>query len=202
MPGRAGKNSGGSSLSRGLRPLRRALPAFALIALMAGGSIDYKGADTETQTTEGIPDTVAVNVRHRVWKDGHLTLQMQSSRAESYNTKNQTILSDAQFTTYDDKGKPSTEGNAKTVVYHTDTENAEISGGVHVHSTSEEGDVTAQSMSWENKTHTLTAPPREAVTLQKDDGTTLRGTGFTGNFLRRELTFSGPVQGTYVYTPK
>ena len=202
MPGRAGKDCGGAGLARFAPALSRIAPALAVIALTAGCSIDYGNAGTETTDTGGIPDTVAVNVQHRVWKDGHLTLQMQAARAESYNSRNQTILTDARFTTFDDKGKTSTDGSASTVVYHTDTENAEITGGVHVHSTTEEGDVTAESLTWENKTHRLTAPPQETVTLQKDDGTALRGTGFAGDFLRREITFSGPVHGTYVYTPK
>lgn len=202
MPGSAGKDGGGSQLSRCARPPLAFPAALALIALLAGCSIDYKGAVSETQTTEGIPDTVAVNVVHRVWKDGHLSVQLAASRAESYNSKNQTILSDARFTTYDDKGESSTEGDARTVVFHSDTENAEISGGVHVHSTSEKGDVTADTLSWEDKTHKLTAPPEETVTLRKDDGTVLRGTGFAGDFLKRELTFSGPVQGSYVYEQK
>ncbi len=202
MPGSAGKDRGGPGLSRRARRLAGTLAALALTALLDGCSIDYKGSVNEQQTTEGIPDTVAVNVLHRVFKDGHLSVQLQASRAESYNSKNETILSNTRFTTFDDKGAVSTEGDAKTVVFHTDTENAEISGGVHVHSDTEKGDVTADSLYWENKTRKLTAPPAEAVTLRKDDGSALRGTGFAGDFTRRQLSFSGPVQGTYVWQPK
>jgi LPS export ABC transporter protein LptC len=202
MPGSAGKDSRRPDLSRSPRRRRGDLPALVLVSLLAGCSIDYKGAAAETQTTEGIPDTTAVRVLHRVHKDGHLSLEMAASRAVSFNAKNETILSDARFTAYDDQGAPSTEGQARTVVFHTDTENAEITGGVRVHSTSEKGDVTAESLYWEDKTRKLTAPPAETVSLRKDDGSSLRGTGFAGDFLRREITFSGPVRGSYVYQEK
>jgi hypothetical protein len=84
-------------------------------------------------------------------------------------------------------------------VYHTDTENAEISGKVSVHSASEKGDVSADSLSWANKEKLLTAPPGERVTIHKDDGTSISGRGFVGDFRTRQVTFSGPVQGTYVW---
>ena len=197
MPRSAGKDGRGPHLSRGRR-YRRAAPALALLALLASCSIDYKGAVPEGQTTEGIPDTVVTNVAHRVHKDGHLTVQLEATRAESFNSKNETILTDVRFTTYDEAGAVASEGSARRVVYHTDTENAEISGGVRVHSSKEKGDVNTDSLSWENKTRRLTAPPSEVVTIRKDDGSVLQGTGFTGDFTRRELTFNGPVRGSYV----
>jgi hypothetical protein len=40
------------------------------------------------------------------------------------------------------------------------------------------------------------------VTIRKEDGSTLTGTGFGGDFRKRQLTFGGPVQGTYVWEAK
>jgi LPS export ABC transporter protein LptC len=173
---------------------------LAAIALIAGCSLDYEEITAEDNASAGIPDTIAVNVVHRVHKGGRLSLQLEAARAETYNAKNQTILSDAKFVEYDDAGGAATEGRARRVVYHSDTDNAEISGGVHVHSASEKGDVTAESLSWENKTKRLTAPVDEEVVIHKDDGTLVSGKGFQGDFRRRELVFTGPVQGVYVST--
>jgi LPS export ABC transporter protein LptC len=202
MPGSAGKDGGKSLTPLFPRGARKALTAICLAALLAGCSIDYGEAGAEEKTAEGVPDTVAVDILHRVHKDGRLSLELSASRAVSYNDKNETVLSDARFAAYDDKGQKSTDGQARTVVFHTDTENAEISGGVHVHSTSEKGDVSADSLYWENKTKKLTAPVAERVTLRKDDGSALNGSGFSGDFSRRQLTFSGPVQGSYVWQEK
>ena len=175
-----------------------ALAAAILAAATLGGcSLDYSAA-AEQEAKDTIPDTLAVNVVHKVHKNGQLTLEVQASRAETYNGKKVTILQDVRFTEFDSKGAAATDGRARHITYHTDTEDAEITGGVHVHSATEKGDVTADSLSWKNGSRELTAPADEEVTLHKDDGTTLSGRGFKGDFRRRELVFSGPVQGVYV----
>jgi hypothetical protein len=62
--------------------------------------------------------------------------------------------------------------------------------------------VRADTLTWENKPKMLKAPPAERVVITKDDGSAIAGSGFQGDFLRRELTFDGPVQGTYVWENK
>jgi len=203
MPGSAGKDGSRPSVSRlVLRAAKGALAGLCLAALLAACSIDYGTAGAEEKAAEGVPDTVAVDLLHRVHKDGHLSVELFASKAVSFNDKNETVLTNARFATYDDKGEKSTDGQARTVVYHTDTENAEISGGVRVHSATEKGDVSADALYWENKTKKLTAPIGEQVTIRKDDGSSLSGRGFSGDFSRRQLSFTGPVQGTYVWQPK
>lgn len=202
MPGRAGKDRCRTALSRSAGAAWKLLAAMGLAALVAGCSIDYGEAGSAEKEVEGVPDTVAVDIVHRVHKDGRLSLELSASRAVSYSDKNQTVLSNARFTTFDDKGAPSTDGRARTVVFHTDTENAEISGGVQVHSATEKGEVNADSLYWVNKTRKLSAPPAEQVVIRKDDGSALTGSGFSGDFSRRQLVFTGPVQGSYVWQPK
>ena len=201
MPGSAGKDRRRPRVNRRLRSAVL-FCALCLAAGLVGCSIDYKGASAEEQAPEGIPDTVATGLLHRVHKDGRLSLELEAARAETYNSKNTTILTDAHFVEFDDKGGAATEGSAARVVFHSDTEDADISGGVRVHSATEKGDVRADSLHWENKTKRLTAPPAEQVRIMKDDGTTLVGSGFSGDFLSRTVTFAGAVQGTYVWEEK
>jgi len=177
-------------------------PAVLLAAALGACSIDYEGASVDEQSPTGIPDTVATGLLHRIHKDGRLSLQLEAVRAETYNSRNTTILTDAHFVEYDETGGAATEGRAGKVVFHSDTENAEISGAVRVHSATEKADVRADTLLWENKTKKLTAPPHEQVRVRKDDGSSLVGSGFTGDFLNREVTFTGAVQGTYVWEEK
>jgi LPS export ABC transporter protein LptC len=177
-----------------------AAAALAAALLVAGCSLDYKEAAAEEQAGEGIPDTVALGLVHKIHRNGRLSMELEADRAETYSAAAKTILTDAHFIEFDDKGGKATEGRAHKVVYHTDTENAEISGRVSVHSASEKGEVTAESLAWANKEKRLTAPPDERVTIRKDDGTSISGRGFVGDFRTRQLTFSGPVQGVYVWT--
>ncbi len=192
------------NLRRGRTRLRTVLAGASLtVALvLAGCSLDY-GEQTEVEKQpENIPDTVAVGLVHRVNKGGRLQVQLEASRAESYSSSNTTVLTDAHFTEYDDKGALDTEGQADHLVYHTDTEDAEISGDVRVYSASEKADIRAQSLSWENKAKRLTATPEEKVLLRKDDGSFISGSGFLGDFRHRQLIFNGPVEGQYVWQEK
>ena len=199
MPEGAGKSSRRTGLRR---PAALTGAACAAVLFAVGCSINYDEATAAEQAAQGIPDTVATGVVHRVHKNGRLTIQLEASRAETYNATKQTILTDAHFSEFDDTGATATEGNADTLVFHTDTQDAEISGAVHVHSATEEGDVRAESLTWKNKPKMLKAPADETVVISKDDGSTISGSGFQGDFLRRELTFDGPVQGTYVWQNK
>jgi LPS export ABC transporter protein LptC len=170
--------------------------------ILASCSLDYGEQTVVEKQPENIPDTVAIGLVHRVNKGGKLQVQLEASRAESFSSSSVTVLTDAHFTEYDDKGAMDTEGRADHLVFHTDTEDAEISGAVRVYSATEKANITAQSLSWENKTKRLTASPEEKVVLKKDDGSFIAGSGFLGDFRHRQLVFNGPVEGQYVWQEK
>ena len=86
------------------------------------------------------------------------------------------------------------------MVFHTDTEDAEISGHVRVHSAIDEAGIETEALTWKNQPRLLAAPAHDRVVITQDDGSRLEGTGFVGDFRRREFAFTGPVQGTYVWT--
>jgi LPS export ABC transporter protein LptC len=180
---------------------RLALSAV-LAAAVAACSLDYGDQTEVEQQPQGIPDTVAIGLVHRVNNGGRLNVQMEASRAESYSSTNLTILSDAHFTEFDDKGALDTEGQAAHVVFHNDSQDAEISGSVRVYSATEKANILAKSLSWTDKEKRLTADPGETVVMKKDDGSYISGSGFLGDFRRRQLVFDGPVQGKYVWTEK
>jgi len=216
MPEIAGKVSGcpgvtGRRAPGSRQPRRKAKPrsgaalvcaVFAACLLSAACSLDYQAAVAEEQAAEGIPDTVATDLVHRIHRDGRLSLQLEAARAETFNSRNETILKNAHFIEFDSSGGKATEGTAGRVLYHTDTENAEISGAVRVHSAAEKGNVSAETLAWKNKEKILSAPPDEQVLIRKDDGSVISGRGFQGDFRTRQVSFSGPVRGTYVWEEK
>jgi LPS export ABC transporter protein LptC len=176
--------------------------AAAVFLALAGCSMNYSAAEVAEKAGAGVPDTVAVGVVHKIFKNGHLSFILEASQAETFNSQKETIISNAHFEELDDKGKVVTNGQAGQIVYHSDTENAEISGSVSVHSASEKAMVSADSLGWENKEKRMSAAPGETVTVRKDDGSFLQGTGFVGDFRTRQVTYSGRVEGTYVWEEK
>jgi len=180
-----------------------AIAAAALAAAAAsvsGCSLDYGAVTAEEKVAETIPDTVAIEMTHKVHQDGRLALSFEAGRAETYGALKKMVLSDVRFVEYGADRAPSTSGEARHVVYHTDTENAEISGSVRVRSEAEKAGIATESLAWENKRKKLTALPLAKVVITKDDGSSITGRGFTGDFKTREVTFNGPVEGMYVWT--
>ena len=177
------------------------LAAAALSAsVLASCSLDYEGANLEEGMPERLPDTVATGLVHRVVKNSRTLLELTADRAETWDAQHRTVIDGASFVEYDQAGTMAVEGSAGRVVFHTDTEDAEISGKVRVHSAVEAADVETEALAWKSKPRLLTAPDHDRVVITKDDGSRLEGTGFVGDFRRREIVFNGPVKGTYVWT--
>jgi LPS export ABC transporter protein LptC len=186
----------------------RSSPAAALLAaallapglLLSGCSLDYGAVQGEEEAPGTIPDTVAVEVTHKVHEGGRLVLELNAGRTETWGAQKKMVLEEVRFVQYGDDSAPATSGEARRVVYHTDTENAEISGSVRVHSASEKAGIDAPALAWENKPKRLTAPSDAVVHITRDDGSSITGRGFAGDFRTRQVSFSGPVEGTYVWT--
>jgi LPS export ABC transporter protein LptC len=171
-------------------------------ALLSSCSLDYESARLEEQMPERLPDTVATGLVHRVVKNSRTALELTADRAETWDAQHRTVIDGASFVEYDQAGAIAVKGSAGRVVFHTDTEDAEISGRVRVHSAVEEAGIETESLAWKSKPRLLTAPANDRVIITSDDGSRLEGTGFVGDFRRREFVFTGPVQGTYVWNEK
>jgi LPS export ABC transporter protein LptC len=169
-------------------------------AVLASCSLDYESARLEEQLPEKLPDTLATGLVHRVVKNSRMALEVTADRAETWDAQHRTVLDRASFVEFDQAGAMAVEGSAGRVVFHTDTEDAEISGRVRVHSAVEAADIETEALAWKSKPRLLTAPDHDRVIITKDDGSRLEGTGFVGDFRRREIVFNGPVKGTYVWT--
>jgi LPS export ABC transporter protein LptC len=178
----------------------RGLAAISVtVLLVVGCSLDYRSAELGAQGSENIPDAVISGLTYRMVKNSRLSIELEASRAEAYDSKKQTLITDARLTEFNDQGKAVTEGRADSVTYHSDTDDAEISGRVYVHSETEKGAISAESLNWKDKDKLLTTDPNELVVLKKDDGSYISGRGFSGDFKKKQMTFTGPVEGAYVY---
>ena len=182
--------------------LPRWIALLCLSALASACSLDYQATDVEAGDTSQIPDTVASNINYRVVKNSKVALQLTADKSETYTSKKETLLSGAHFVEYDQEGDAVTDGKADSITFHTESQDAEISGSVSVYSSVQQGSISTESLTWKDTQKLLTANPTEKVVIKKDDGSYLTGRGFVGNFKIKELRFSGPVEGTYVYEEK
>jgi LPS export ABC transporter protein LptC len=185
-------------------PERRWLPAlFAaalLAALAAGGacSLSYEQARVAEQMAPEIPDTVMIGFSHTVVTEGRVWVRMSAQRAEGYDQSKKIVLAGVRFQEFDRQGRLTTEAAADRAVYHSDSENAEVTGNILIRAPEEKASLTASSLSWVRQGRRLASGSGQSVRLAKEDGSFLEGRGFQADFSRRRLEFTQGASGGYV----
>jgi LPS export ABC transporter protein LptC len=173
-----------------------AIPAFLLLCL-AGCSLDYEEAMVQETMAESVPDVVLRNMQHSIVRDGNIVARLEATRAVQYEKRNETLLEGIHFREMDDQGELLTEIWADEAVWHTDTEDAEATGDIYVYSFKEKAEVFAKTLAWKKQDRVLSAGEAEEVVLRRDDGSELRGTGFSADFRRSEIKVKN-ASGVYV----
>jgi LPS export ABC transporter protein LptC len=175
-------------------------PVLLAAVLAAGGgcSLSYEEARVGEELAAEIPETVMTGFTHTVVDEGRLWVKMAAERAESYGKTKRIVLAGVRFEEYDAQGGLATEASADWAVYHTDSENAEVQGGILIRSSQEKASLSAVSLSWVKEGRRLEGGPGQEVRIAKDDGSFLEGRGFRADFRRRRLQFAEGVSGGYV----
>jgi len=165
--------------------------------IQAGCSLDY-GAAMADDLAEDIPDTVVLGFTHTVVENGSPRFRLEAERGESYQAQQKMKLTGVSFTEYVPGSKNiSAQGSADSAVFYTDTESAELSGSVRLHSS--QGGVTVESgyLSWDGQARQLRSRAETLTSLSDDDGSSLSGAGFSADANRRSFTFGNRADGRY-----
>ncbi len=169
------------------------------VFLLIGCSLDYREGEEGTKLAESVPDLVFRNFVHTSVNGEKILFQLEAERAEMFNQKQITVLTKARFIEYDDAGAVALEGRAGSAVYHTDTENADLTGGVSGYSVSDKVSFSAAALYWQKDDRLLKSRGNEIVRIEKDDGSYIEGAFFTVDVARKSLTFNAAVRGRYRY---
>jgi hypothetical protein len=154
-----------------MNTFRHLVPAVLLQVLLASCSLDYEQARVAESIPEQIPETILFDFIHTVML----------------------------FREYDGQGGLRTEARAEQAVFHTDSENASVSGSIVIYSTEEQAELQASRLTWIREGRRLVADDGQTVRLQKDDGSFVEGQGFSADFRRKKLEFASRVRGSYVW---
>jgi LPS export ABC transporter protein LptC len=161
-------------------------------------SLDYEQASVAESISGQIPETILFEFTHTVVSRGRVWVILEAERAETYGERNEIILQGVFFREYDDEGNLLTEARADRAVFATDSENATVSGSIHIYSHEEQASLQASRLSWMQEGLRLVADDGQTVRLQKDDGSYVEGEGFSADFRRKHLEFSSRVRGSYI----
>jgi LPS export ABC transporter protein LptC len=179
------------------------LPALAAVltaALALGGScsLSYEEGRTAEGMAPEIPDTVMLDFTHTVVSGGRVWVKMSARRAESYGETRRIVLAGVRFEEYDSQGALSTEASADRAVYHSDSEDAEVTGNILIRVPKEKASLSASSLAWVKEGRRLSSGAGQSVRLARENGSFLEGRGFQADFRRRRLEFREGASGGFV----
>jgi LPS export ABC transporter protein LptC len=181
-------------------PKKLRLPALlaALLALGGGCSLSYEEARVAENIAAEIPDTVMTRFTHTVVANGRVWVKLSAERAEGYDKTKRIVLAGVRFEEYDSQGRLATEARADRVVYHTDSENAEVEGNILIRVPEDKASLAAASLSWVKEGRRLSGGAGQSVRIARENGSFVEGRGFRADFRRRRLEFAEGVGGSYV----
>jgi LPS export ABC transporter protein LptC len=169
------------------------------MALSAGCSFDYGQASIKEKISEEIPNSILFNFEHTVVENGKPAFRLNAERAEFFDGRKETRLANVSFVEYDSRtGEAISAGRSAQAVFYAETEDAELSGDISVYSKRSEAGLSGGYLYWDNAKKTLEGRRDRLITITRDDGTEIRGEGFTADARRRSMSFSGRAEGTIV----
>ncbi len=181
-----------------LNGIRIALLVVSAAGVLAACSLDYGASQIADKLNADVPDLVLYNFEHTSVRHDRKSFEISADVSRSYNQKKEQVLDGVGFREFNEKGEVITRGSADHALLHTDTDNVELTGNIHFYSKQEGATVTCNSLFWNDKERTLKSLPEDVVSIHKDSGTQLSGTGFSADVGRNEVRFTGPVSGTVV----
>jgi LPS export ABC transporter protein LptC len=184
---------------RGLPLLIAATILLTAAILLAGGcSLSYEDSRVAENLAPEIPDTVMIGFTHTVVSQGRVWVRMSARRAEGFDQSKRIVLAGVRFQEFDRQGELATEASADRAVYHSDSEDAEVTGRILIRAPGEKASLSAESLNWIKEGRRLSSGAGQSVRLDKEDGSFLEGRGFQADFRRRRLEFAQGASGGYV----
>jgi len=164
--------------------------------LLAACSFDY-GAGTGLENTR--PDIVMENIEYVRVRRGDMLARFQAEYAERWEEQQLMKLRNLTFEQMEDHGETvNVEGAAKVAAVQIDTGDISLSGGVRVSIESEDVTINTAELEWKDKEKTIKGGEEEEVDVQRSDGTSFTGIGFSADIRSRTWSFTGEVKGSYV----
>jgi LPS export ABC transporter protein LptC len=170
-----------------------------LILFLFSCRFNYEEAMFESEFDDQIPKTILFNYKQVTEKEGENTVKLEAEKAENYDQLNKTVIEGLYFYEIDKSGNKLLEGWADKMIYYTETENAEVSDSIYIYSFTEEAGLSADSLYWDKEARNLSSDSGSTVTLKKDDGSEVTGSGFNADLRRKDIKFNTSVSGSYYF---
>ncbi len=174
--------------------------ALAYIALfssltLAACSFDYSsGADSG----RAVPEIVLRGADASRYEDGAVSVTLTAETLEMYAADDVWAGERVSFTQFDRNGNVASDGSAGLLLVDNAAESYSLGNGLLFHVWDDDLFFRASDLQWSKKTHRLSGGAGETVSVEKSDGTELRGKDFFADTLARTYRFASGVEGKIV----
>jgi LPS export ABC transporter protein LptC len=177
-------------------PVRFFSFAFLLVFLLNACSFDY-GAGQEDD--RGRPDIIMENIEYARVRGGDLLARFHAVHAEQWEERQIMGLWEFTFEQMEDQGETvNVEGRAGAAEVHLESGDIVLFNGVLVSIESEDLIINTTMLEWNDSEKTLAGGEEDEVEIQRSDGTSFVGRGFSADIRRRTWAFSGEAWGSFV----
>jgi LPS export ABC transporter protein LptC len=177
----------------------RAIAVIAFVLAVCACSFDYGDVKLEDNLSEETPNSILLNFQHTVVENGKILFRLNALKASIYDTLKETRLTNVSFAEYDpETGAAVTSGRATSAIFFSESENAELSGDISFYSKRNEAGLEGGYLYWDNSKKTLEGRRDRLISILKDDGSIVKGEGFSANAKKRTFSFSGRTSGVLI----
>jgi len=169
---------------------------FALGFIFASCSFDYSAGQ---ESVRNKPDITMEKIEYVRVRGGDLLVRFQAESAQRWEERQIMEFKNFLFEQMEDKGETlNAKGRAGAAVVQTETGDVTMSDGVRINIKSEDIIIRTAGLEWIDKDKHLSAGKDEKVEIERTDGTSFIGWGFSADARSRTWAFSGKVEGSYV----
>ena len=169
---------------------------FPLVLFLAACSFDY----SDLSDSEGDkPDIIMENFRYVRVRGGDPLVRFQAEYAERWEERQTMEIREFAFEQLENNGEEiNAEGRAGTASVNLNSGNISLRDGVRINIESEDIIIETRKLEWRDKEKHFFGAEEDEVNIERSDGTSFTGRGFSANIRNRTWTFTGEVKGTYV----
>ena len=169
---------------------------FTVILLLAACSFDYS-AGKESERNK--PDIIMENIEYVRVRGGDPLVRFQAEYAERWEDRQIMEFRKFVFEQMEDRGETiNAEGRAGAAVVQTGSGDISLSDGVRIDIKSDDIIIRTAGLEWIDKEKHLLGRDTDLVEIERTDGTSFLGWGFSADARNRTWAFSGNVEGSYV----
>ncbi len=168
-----------------------------LISFFTGCSLNYDDAILSESLSEDIPNTILYQYESVEIKNASPILRIIAEKAEVYESKEETRLSNVDFFNFKDS-EVNNYGSADFAILNMKSKDANLKGSIEIESIEEESFLKAETLLWNDSEKLLSSEQDDYVIVKDKKNSTIRGRGFSADLKRKSIIFSGKTEGEYI----